>query len=64
MCLTHLTNIANAYILVEHWPNYFKNSTFVIIPKPNKPLYNSSKSFRPIVLLNMISKLIKKVISN
>ena len=34
----------------------------IIIPKPNKTLYNSLKSFRPIVLLNMLGKLIKKVI--
>jgi len=34
----------------------------VVIPKPNKQLYNSPKSFRPIVLLNMLGKLIEKVI--
>ena len=34
----------------------------VIIPKPNKLLYNSPKSFRPIVLLNTLGKLIEKVI--
>jgi len=34
----------------------------VVIPKLNKKSYDSSKSFRPIVLLNTISKLIKKVI--
>jgi len=34
----------------------------VIIPKPNKPLYDSPKSFCPIVLLNTIGKLIEKVI--
>jgi len=34
----------------------------VIIPKPNKLLYNSSKSFHPIILLNTIGKLIEKVI--
>ena len=34
----------------------------VVIPKPNKQLYNYSKSFCPIVLLNTLGKLIKKVI--
>ena len=34
----------------------------VVIPKPNKQLYDLSKSFRPIVLLNMVGKLIEKVI--
>ena len=35
----------------------------VIIPKPNKLAYDNPKSFHPIVLLNTISKLIKKVIA-
>jgi len=36
----------------------------IVIPKPNKMLYNSPKSFRPIVLLNTLGKLIKKVIGD
>ena len=35
---------------------------FIIIPKPNKALYDTPKIFRPIVLLNMLGKLIEKVI--
>ena len=34
----------------------------IIIPKPNKSLYDLPKSFRPIVLLNTLGKLIQKVI--
>jgi len=34
----------------------------IIIPKLNKLSYNLPKSFRPIVLLNTIGKLIEKVI--
>jgi len=34
----------------------------VVIPKPNKKSYDSSKTFRPIVLLNIVGKLIEKVI--
>ena len=37
-------------------------SDSIIIPKPNKASYNSPEMFRPIVLLNTLSKLIKKVI--
>ena len=44
------------------WLSHFKSSTSIIIPKPNKESYNSLKSFRPIVLLNMLRKLIEKVI--
>ena len=49
---------------VGHWQSHFKISTSIIIPKPNKKLYNSSKSFRSIILLNTLGKLIKKVIGN
>ena len=34
----------------------------IIIPKPNKELYDSPKDFQPIMLLNTIGKLIEKVI--
>ena len=34
----------------------------IVIPKPNKKSYDSPKSFRPIVLLNTMGKLIEKVI--
>ena len=45
-----------------YWPNHFKLSSMVIIPKPNKLSYNLPKSFYLIVLLNTIGKLIEKVI--
>jgi len=45
-----------------YWPNHFKRLLTIIIPKPHKPLYNSPKLFRPIVLLNTLGKLIEKVI--
>ena len=35
----------------------------IIIPKPDKSLYNHPKAFRPIVLLNTLGKLIEKVIA-
>ena len=38
------------------------NNTMVVISKPNKSSYNSSKLFRPIILLNTVGKLIEKVI--
>ena len=41
---------------------YFKRSTTVVIPKPNKKSYDLLKSFRPIVLLNTVGKLIEKFI--
>ena len=61
-CLNVIIHIANVCIELGYWPLYFKKSTMVIISKPNKKLYNSSKLFRPIVLLNTVGKLIEKVI--
>ena len=62
-CLSKIINIANACINLGFWPEYFKVSTTVIIPKPNKPSYDNPKTFRPIVLLNTLSKLIEKAIA-
>ena len=63
-CLKNIITIANVCFEIGYWPNHFKNSMTIIIPKPNKILYNSLKSFKPIVLLNTLGKLIKKFISN
>jgi len=38
-------------------------SISIIIPKLNKAVYDSSKNFCSIILLNMLGKLIKQVIS-
>ena len=63
-CLGKIVNIVNACITVGYWPDQFKESTLVVIPKPNKVSYNTPKAFRPIVLLNTTGKLIEKVISH
>ncbi|KAJ2927540.1 hypothetical protein H1R20_g9555, partial [Candolleomyces eurysporus] len=56
--------LANGCMESGHWPRHFKESMSVIIPKPNKLSYSAPKAFRPIVLLNTLGKLIKKMISN
>ena len=61
-CLRNIISIANTCINLGFWPSYFKRFMTVIISKPNKVLYDSPKSFRPIVLLNTLGKLIEKVI--
>ena len=62
-CLTNIINIADSCINLGYWPNYFKISTTIIIPKPNKTSYDQPKAFRPIVLLNTLGKLIEKVVT-
>ena len=62
-CLSKIINITNACINLGHWPKYFKSSTTVVIPKPNKMAYDNPKAFQPIVLLNTLGKLVEKVIA-
>ena len=62
-CLANIINIANACFNLGHWPNYFKYSSMIIIPKPSKMSYDQAKLFHPIVLLNTLGKLIEKVIA-
>jgi hypothetical protein len=45
-------------------PAEFKASTTVVIPKPGKPLYDTPKSFCPIVLLNTLGKMFERMLSN
>ena len=61
-CLKEIINIANACFELGHWPSHFKTSMTIIIPKPHKDSYDSPKSFRPIILLNILGKLIEKAI--
>jgi hypothetical protein len=59
-----VVDLANACFEHGYWPTFFKESSSVIISKPEKPLYSAPKAFRPIVLLNTMGKLIKKCVSN
>ena len=52
-----LTCASNLY-----WPSHFKILSTIVISKPNKASYDLLKSFQPIILLNTMGKLIKKVI--
>jgi len=59
--LNKIINIANVYIELGYWPS-IKTSISIIIPKSNKKSYDIPKTFRLIVLLNTLGKLIEKVI--
>ena len=57
-------DLANDIVQASNWPATFKQSTTVIIPKPNKTDYTKAKSYRPITLLECPGKLISKLIAN
>ena len=61
-CICKFIDITNACINLEYWLSHFKTLTMVVIPKPNKTTFNSPKLYCPIVLLNTIGKLFKKMI--
>ena len=57
-------HLANNIVSLGVWPDIFKISTMVIIPKPKKEDYSKAKSYRPIALLECPGKLISKLIAN
>ena len=61
----HLKRIVKDDVCIDigHWPSHFKVLTTIIISKPNKESYDSSKAYHSIVFLNIIGKLFEKVIS-
>ena len=62
--IINFVTIANSCINLSYWPTYFKKLTLIIIPKLNRSLYNAFKMFQPIVLLNIVGKLIKHFIDS
>ncbi|KXN92824.1 hypothetical protein AN958_06206 [Leucoagaricus sp. SymC.cos] len=61
--LGNFLKLANAYLEIGCWPSHSKKSVFIVISKPKKSSYSTPKLFRPIVLLNMIGKLVEKMLS-
>ena len=61
---TFFLQLANDLIQCGVWPDVFKDSVTVIIPKPNKEDYSKAKSYQPIALLECPCKLISKIIAN
>ena len=62
VCIGKIISIINICFELGLWLLHFKSSMTIIILKPNKESYDFPKSFWPIVLLNTLGKLIKKVI--
>ena len=56
-----ITNIFNACLKLSYFPNQWKKSKIIAIPKPNKPA-ESPQSYRPISLLSSLSKLLEKIL--
>lgn len=60
---TYLTNIINAIITTQYFPQQWKHATIIPIAKANKDLSDPT-SYRPISLLNTMAKLTETIIHN
>jgi hypothetical protein len=59
-----IRDLYNACLTHGCFPSVFKHSVTVVLPKPNKKDYSLAKSYRSIVLLNCLGKLLEKVIAS
>ena len=59
----HFLKLANACISTGYHPIEWRKALVVVIPKLGKDDYSMAKSYRPISLLECLSKLIEKVMS-
>jgi endonuclease/exonuclease/phosphatase family metal-dependent hydrolase len=62
-CANLFLCLGNACISIGSWPDIFKESVSIIIPKPGKPQHDIPKMFHPIVLLNTLGKLFEKMLA-
>ena len=58
-----ISPIFNAILRLEYYPKAWETSQITLIPKPGKPIHETS-SYRPIRLLLTLSKLFEKLLMN
>lgn len=59
--IIHLTKIFNACLVLGYFPQVWKTSKIIAIPKPNKNLSDPS-CYRPISLLTSLSKILERIL--
>lgn len=59
----HLTNIFNHFLKIDFYPVGWKKAITAIICKPNKADYLEPNAYRPIVLLNCLSKIFEAILT-
>jgi hypothetical protein len=59
--LNFIKHIINAMFQLSYFPDQWKEAVVLPIPKPNKP-HNMPQNYRPISLLNTLSKIAEKII--
>ena len=56
-----LTSLLAPLLRLGHYPSSLKKANGVILDKPGKPSYDSASSFRIIVLLQTVSKILERI---
>ena len=59
----YLLCLAQASYDAQHFPTCFKQTTTLVLHKPNKPDYTKPKAYRLIALENMISKVLESIMA-
>jgi len=60
---TIVAHIFDACLRLGHHPSFWRKAVVVVIPKPGKDDYLQAKSYRPISLIECLSKLLEKVVA-
>jgi hypothetical protein len=61
--LDHFNKLYSTLGAIGYHPRPWRQSTIVVILKPNKPNYSNPKAYRPIALLNCLGKVLEKLIA-
>ena len=59
----HITRLYNATLSTGHFPNELKQANIILLNKPNKDPTDPT-SYRPIALLDILSKILEKIIAH
>jgi ribonuclease HI len=62
--IPHLVPLYRATFKLNYYPQAWKESTTIVLRKPDKPDYSKPKAYRPIALLNVISKLLSACVAD
>lgn len=59
-----LKKLFNESLLQSHFPEIWKTAVVIFLKKPDKPDASDAKSYRPISLLPVISKILEKIVNS
>src|SRR4030095_15825212 len=59
----HILTLAQESMLTGHFPQPYKETTTLVIRKPNKPNYMKPNAYRPIALENTIGKVLESIMA-